>query len=160
MANPRDFCKWSDRKLAKDLIHTQNPDCIIGAPPCTPFSIWNHGIHFKKMDKDKVREMLQEGRLHLSFMCSLYRRQMARGKWLLHEHPASALSWREDDVEAIRRSLFVQTAVGDQCHYGLVTLPEHDKSKMMPALKPTRFKTNSSVMISQWGKRCDRSHTR
>ena len=130
------FCKRADRKLAREMIERQDPDWIIGAPPCTAFSIWNHGINFKKMDREKVREMLHEGRLHLSFVCSIYRMQMKKNKWFLHEHPATAMSWREDDIEAIRRSPFVQTVVGDQCQYGLVTPAAHDKSVMVPALKP------------------------
>ena len=70
-------------------------------------------------------------------MCSIYRRQIDRGKWFLHEHPASAFSWREDDVQALQRNPFVQTIVGDQCQYGLVTPDAHDKSKLVPDLKPT-----------------------
>ena len=37
-----DFTKKSDRREAKHMIDTQNPDWVIGAPPCTPFPIWNY----------------------------------------------------------------------------------------------------------------------
>ena len=42
---PWDFTKRSDRKLARDLLNQQDPEWIIGAPPCTAFSIWNHGTN-------------------------------------------------------------------------------------------------------------------
>ena len=148
----------ADRKLARQLISEQDPEWIIGAPPCTAFSIWNAGINFKKMDPAKVKAMIEEGRLHLRFMCSLYRRQIMNGKYFLHEHPASALSWRTEEIKALEKMALVQTIVGDQCQYGLVTPAEGDRTKLMPALKPTRFMSNSTVMLRQLGKRCDKSH--
>ena len=112
--SPWNFCLREDRKLARQMIERQNPDWIVGAPPCTPFSIWNHGINFKRMDKSKVEKMLQEGRLHLRFMCSLYKRQIVNGKYFLHEHPATAISWRDDHVQSLERHPLVHTVVGDQ----------------------------------------------
>ena len=113
---PWNFCRREDRKLSRSMIEKQDPDWIVGAPPCTPFSIWNHGINFKKMDPDKVKALIAEGLVHLRFVCSLYRYQMSRGKFFLHEHPASALSWR-----AIEKLPLVHMITGDQCMYGLVT---------------------------------------
>ena len=110
------------------------------------------------MDPDKVRELLQEGRLHLSFVCSLYRRQLARGKHFLHEHPASAMSWNEDAVKALGRDPTVRIVTADQCQYGLVTPSAKDKTKMVPAMKPTKFMTNSVAMASQLQQRCKRDH--
>ena len=89
---PWDFNKRSDRREVKDMINRLNPDWVIGSPPCTPFSIWNHGINYKKMKPDQVKAMIAEGQTHLNFVCSLYRSQMRRGKYFLHEHPASAVN--------------------------------------------------------------------
>jgi hypothetical protein len=155
---PWDFSKRADRKEARDLISAQDPDWIIGSPPCTPYSIWNFGINYKKMDPDKVKTMLAEGKVHLDFVCSLYRRQLRRGKHVLHEHPATALSWRQDSIEAIMKDPTVQAVVGDQCRYGLVTPSQYDKDTMVPAMKPTRFMTNSSLMADQLNLRCKRDH--
>ena len=47
---PWNFCTKADRKLARDMVNRLQPDWIVGAPPCTPFSIWNHGINFKNMN--------------------------------------------------------------------------------------------------------------
>ena len=48
--------------------------------------------------------------------------------------------------------------VADQCAYGLVTPSAEDKSKLLPAPKPTRFMTNSSCMASQLQRRCLKDH--
>ena len=135
---PWDFLKRSDRKLARRMINEQDPDWVIGAPPCTSFSIWNHGMNYKKMDPDRVSQLLAEGRQHLRFVCSLYRRQIARGKFFLHEHPATALSWKEEDIDALARLPFTYLVTGDQCMYGLVTPSADDPTQMVPALKPTK----------------------
>ena len=91
---PWDFTKRADRKLARELINKLDPEWVLGAPPCTAFSLWNHGINYKKINKEKVHAMMEEGRLHLRFACSLYRRQIARSKFFLHEHPTSAFRSR------------------------------------------------------------------
>ena len=71
---PWNFCKRKDRQEARKIIERKRPMWIIGAPPCTSFSIWNHAMNHKKKDPQRVREQLKEGRLHLQFACSLYRR--------------------------------------------------------------------------------------
>ena len=140
------------------MIERKNPLWVIGAHPCTSFSIWNHGINHKRMDPQKVRDQLKEGRLHLQCACSLYRRQVAACGYFLHEHPATAMSWNEDSIHAVARMPTVHTVVGDQCQYGLVTPSEADPKVMVPALKPTKFMTNSQVMRDQLGRRCSRDH--
>ena len=57
------------------------------------FSIWNHGIDYKKMDKAKVEKFISDGLIHLKFMCRLYRTQIDH-----HEHPASAMSWKVTEM--------------------------------------------------------------
>ena len=78
-------------------------------------------MNYKNTDPDRVREMVAEGRPHLHFMCSLYRRQVARGKYDLYEHPAAALNWKEDVIEALTRHPMSKVVIADQCRYGLVT---------------------------------------
>jgi hypothetical protein len=76
---PWNFLQKDDRRLAKHIIDEKNPEWILGAPPCTPFSIWNYAMNYPKMDPAKVQALIDDGRVHLNFMCSLYRRQMAKG---------------------------------------------------------------------------------
>ena len=74
-----DFCKSADRREARRMVKELDPDWIIGAPPCTAFSIWNYGLNYKKMSAEAVRAKLEEGRLHLKFVASLYELQIQRG---------------------------------------------------------------------------------
>ena len=83
--------RYDARIMQRDL----KPTWLVGSPPCTPFSIWNVGINFKKIDPSRLAAMLEEGRSQLCFCAELYRRQLRDGRHFLHEHPASAISWRE-----------------------------------------------------------------
>ena len=118
-----------------------DPDWVIGAPPCTAFSIWNYALDFKDMDAEAVRDKLAEGRIRLKICCRMYRRHLRRGQIFLHEHPATATSWSEEPIEepieklCNHSSTFVVKA--DQCAYGLLTPSGADPSVMAPALVPT-----------------------
>ena len=76
---PWNFPKRADRRLASQLIDKDEPDWLIGSPPCTAFSIWSYAMNCPKMDKEKVDETIAEGRTHLNFVVSLYRKQIMRG---------------------------------------------------------------------------------
>ena len=95
------------------MVRELKPTWVIGSPPCTAYSIWNAGINYRKMSAEKVSRLMQEGRMHLSFVASVYREQLKHGRHFLHEHPASALSWREPCVDAIRKDPRVSEVVCD-----------------------------------------------
>ena len=65
------------------------------------------------MDQAKVRELLAKGRLHLNVLCPLYRSQQAKDKYYLHEHPATALNWKENAIEALARHPLSKVVVAD-----------------------------------------------
>ena len=157
---PWDFTIRADRRLARELIDRDQPDWLIGSPPCTAFSIWNYAMNYPKMDKEKVRAAVEAGRTHLNFVVSLYRKHMNRDKlFFLHEHPATALSWKGETVMALLKSPLVLTVIADQCRYGLTSPAEGKPGQRLPALKPTRFMTNSKFMRDQLSMRCDKQHS-
>ena len=80
-----DFRLRSDRRLAMKMVEEQNPDFVIGSPPCTAWCAWNQHLNFKRMDAAKVKQIVDEGRIHLNLFARLYRRQLANGKSFLHE---------------------------------------------------------------------------
>ena len=116
----------------------EKPRWIIGSPPCTPWTIWNFGLNDKKMDPAVVANMLLEGRMHLRFCAKLCRRQSRGNRHFLHEHPASAFTWREPEIDALVNYRWTYAVVCDQCRFGLTTLPA-DKTTQELAMKPTRF---------------------
>ena len=113
-----DFTKIRHRKDARRMVRELKPNWIIGSPHCTAFSRWNIGINYKKMSPTDVFKMLSEGRLHLLFMASIYREQLRCGRHFLHEHPASAMSWREECIDDLRKDSRVHEVVCDQCQFG------------------------------------------
>ena len=152
-----DFRLPQHRRDAKRMVRELQPTWVIGSPPCTAWSIWNFGINYKKMDVKDVSAMLEEGRLHLKFMTGIYKEQLRHGRHFLHEHPASAFSWREDCIDELRKDPRVGEVVCDQCQFGLKTRGDKPGEKAL-AMKPTRFMSSSPFMLSQLDRRCDRSH--
>ena len=155
---PWNCCRKKDRQEAKKIIQRKKPTWILVAPPCMPFSIWNHGINHKRMAAEDVEKSLEEGRLHLQFACSLYRYRVSQGRYLLHEHPASAMSWSEDSIKSSLKLRNVRQVTGHQSQYGLVTPSANDSNELVPAMKPTQFKSNSEVMCGQLMRKCNREH--
>ena len=66
---------------------------MVGSPPCTAFTTLN-SINDARMDPKEVQRRIEEGTMHLKCMARVYRRQMARGKFLIIEHPWSASNWK------------------------------------------------------------------
>ena len=116
---------------------------------CTAFGSWQR-INDKIRDPAICAAEKARCLMHLSFCIDLHREQHRSGRYFLHEHPASALSWRTDDIKSIEKHVTVQTTVGDQCQYGPVTPAEGNRHLKVPALKPTRFMSNSSHAWSTW----------
>ena len=154
---PWNFNKKSDHKEALRLYEELKPDWVVGSPPCTDFSSWNIGINHKRMDPAEVERRLAEARCHLRFVVMLYKKQLARGKHFLHEHPAGARSWQEPYMVELLQHDDVKSVISHQCEYGL-TSP--DKSgTLQPVLKPTRWMSSSQHMINRLSRRCSRTHT-
>ena len=109
------------------------------------------------MEPGVVAKMLEEGRTHLRCCAKLYRRQLKHGRHFLHEHPASAFSWREPEIDALVQNPKVLTVTCDQCMFDLMTVSE-DKTGKALAMKPTKFMTSSQEMVLALDRRCDRSH--
>ena len=82
-----DFTKAAHRREARELIAREDPDWIICGPPCTAFSNLNYGLNYPKLPPDEVDRRVAAGMVHLRFACHLYRDQVRRGKFFLHEHP-------------------------------------------------------------------------
>ena len=94
---PWDFDDMGCRQRAKELIRKTKPLLLIGSPMCSWFSSlmqWN----FSKMPAKKVEENLRRALSHLSFVFELYGLQAGEGRYVAHEHPAAAISWKAECV--------------------------------------------------------------
>ena len=90
--------------------------------------------------------------VHLEFSIRLYRYQMQHGPYVLHEHPATASSWRVPSVEALSRSPLVSCIVSDMCAFGMHA--GGDGGEIGPFRKPTRFMSNSQAILRRTNKTC------
>ena len=88
---------------------------------CAAFGQMNN-INFSRMSEQEVKDVVEYGTMHLEFCLELYRTQLRNGLYFLHEHPAYARSWQNEEVQRIMSRRGVRTVVGDVCACGLATL--------------------------------------
>ena len=151
-----DFTKKEDQDRALCKIRTDKPNLVIGSPPCTKFSILMGLVHAKGLtDEQKAKFMkeLREAIAHLRFCVKIYNIQRREGRYFLHEHPLTASSWGVECIEKLCGQHDVFTTSCHQCAYGLTTT-DTDRTTVRPALKPTRFMTNSWMMLQRLSLRC------
>ena len=150
---PWDFDQESKRSKARKLIASQKPLFIVGSPMCKAFSTWqalNRAKHGH--DKTRIRREMTKALVHVNFVVELYRDQIARGCYFLHEHPLHATSWQHDPVKELLARDDVQLGEADQCQYGAEAV--HGKDIGKPLKKPTGFMSNAPELVKALSKRC------
>ena len=93
----------------------------------------------------------------MEFTVAMYRIQRSLGGHFLHEHPATASSWKLKCVRDMMQEEGVHTTVADLCMYGLQTRGD-SKGELVRAKKTTKFMTSSPEIARALSRRCDRSH--
>ena len=91
----------------------------------------------------------------MRFAIKLYRLQAEQGRWLLHEHPSSATSWRMPEMQSLMNDLHIQKTVGHMCRYGTQYKNEHGSGKVK---QPTGFLTNSAMLADSLSLKCLGGH--
>ena len=86
------------------------------------------------MGKAKVEAARRGGDVHLMFCVTLARRQMVGDRHFMYEHPKSAVSWDNPNVDKLASTPGVMRTELDQGEFGLVSEDELGKA---PAKKPT-----------------------
>ena len=150
-----DFRRAEDRERAREQIRREKPFLVVGSPPCTEFSAVQN-LNRRHFSAAEARRRRAEAMTLLGFALEVYQLQLDAGRHFLHEHPASASSWREAKVQRLRQDTRVTEVVGHQCRYGLRT--RGPGGTWMPALKPTRFLSSSEDILRQLGLRCRGAH--
>ena len=79
---------------------------------------------------------MKEARVHLSFVCSLYKMQHDAGRYYVHEHPQLAGSWSEDISKQTEEYTNAYLLTIDQCCYGLTSITP--TGEVLPAMKNRR----------------------
>ena len=146
----------NDRKEAKHLVETTCPEWLILSPPCTMFCLMSVNVNHPKMDPAKLLKLKKLARQHLHFALSLARLQMKAGRHFLFEQPATATSWKDPGMVSMAKEPRVDVVVGHQCQYGCVTT--NKEGFECPALKPTKWMSNSPAMLARLDKKCPKNH--
>ena len=137
------FARRADRVQAYQMVATQKPTWAIGSPPCTSYCALNAHLNYPKMDGATVQRLRAEGAIHLACIAKIPRIQIQGNRFVLHEHPQTALSWAEKCITDLIDSTDVGVVVGDQCQYGLTV--ETTSGDSLPAKKPTQIDVDLSL---------------
>ena len=114
--SPWDFDIPEQRNQCVRKILDQRPAFLIGSPMCTAFSILQ-GLNKARMDPDKYEAMWNKGVRHMIFAVKLFRIQAESGRFFLHEHPASASSWKLPEMVALMADLNISKINAHMCRF-------------------------------------------
>ena len=81
----------ADQVKARKRLSVEKPHLLILSPTCLAFS----QLHALNTKPDRLAELLEQGRHHLEFACSLAGSQVERSGRVPFEHPWAATSWDE-----------------------------------------------------------------
>ena len=154
-----DLSNSAQQARALQLIKDSSPKVVVGSPPGTKFSIiQNLNRHLHQDDPEwnaRFNDEVKKATDHLRFSAKVYKLQISRGRYFVHEHPQSATSWEVDSIRDLVDHEDAIKIVADQCMFGLTTTID---GQVIPAKKPTGFLTNSWKVAERLSKRCDKSH--
>ena len=108
-------------------------------------------INFKKMEPERVKEIIMHGLRHLEFCMYLYGIQVKQGLYFLHEHPANATSWKAWQVQEIMKMPNVKKIMSDMCAFGITKKDEEGEGLIK---KPTAFMSNCPEILKKLSQRC------
>ena len=144
---PWDFDDPKKQEEALQLFEKQKPVLLVGSPPCTPYSILQR-LNDHKRTPQETEDMMARAKVHMDFVCRLYKMQIQAGRYFLHEHPATATSWELKCVQEVLHMDGVDVVHGDQCQYGQVN------GNKQPIKKGTGWMANSKEILRALRKRC------
>ena len=148
------------RTQTRHNIAKGDPLIVLGAPPCTVFSSMQN-INQKHHGTPEWQSKYEEGLSLLQFSVEVYWDQVARGKFFLHEHPATASSWDLQMIKELAEHPGVLTVTGDMCRWGMHLSEEsHNQGTEQSVLvkKPTKWMTNCLALAATLGVRCIGGH--
>ena len=150
-----DFIKVEMRNHAYRRVMEEKPFLLIGSPMCKHWStIMN--LNYARMSWEDKERLLADARVHLEFVCKLYKLQHGAGRYFTHEHLQGASSWKEKSMQEIKKWTRADCFTIDQCQYGLTT--RNDAGEEVPARKPTTVMTNCPALGITLNKRCKGEH--
>ena len=121
---------------------------------CAAFSHMNN-INFSRVSEEDARNVIEYGTRRFDLCMRLYRIQVRNGLYFLHEHPAGARSWENEDVRKVLKLTGVATVTGDMCQFGM---EQETDEGLMAVRKRTQFMTHAPEVAGGLGG-CARAST-
>ena len=107
----------SERKKVINTIAQFRPRLVIVQWPCTPWSILQDNANYKDRP-DELRERRDADKVFLQLVKDIFTVQARRGDHALAENPATAASWREDEIRELTDKYFSGTS--NMCRFGML----------------------------------------
>ena len=147
---PWDLSLPSVQDRVRKLVRSTQPFCIIGSPPCTPFSPLQE-ISRKKRDPKIMAEELRRGKAHIDFCLQIYAIQLAGKRHFIHEHPECSTAWATVEMKRFMLRPEVDATTIHMCAYGMKS--EDDKGEGL-VKKATRIMSSSPEVLKRVEARC------
>ena len=149
-----DLSKESDQRELNRLLDRHQPECLIGSPPCGPYSPLQH-LSKNKRSAEEIAQTLNEGRTHLRVSCKAYTKQMDEGRLFLHEHPKGAESWKEPEMQTLMNDPRTFVVQGPMCRWKMMSQDSQGEGYVR---KETQYLTNSYELAKVLTGQCDGQH--
>ena len=155
MKDPATGQRWdlSDKKTqdrVRRLIRDTEPYCIIGSPPCTPFSLLQE-LGRARRDPQIMKKELEDAKGHIRFCMEIYRTQLKARRHFIHEHPETPRAWKMPEVIDIMMQPEVDSTVLHMCAFGMKAT---DGEGTALVKKPTRIMSSSEEVMKRISRRC------
>ena len=144
-------CPKTQDKVRRMVRETQ-PFCIVGSPPCTPFSQLQ-GLNNFKRDPATVKRELEAGKKHIRFCLEIYEMQLRNHRHFVHEHPAGSTAMTE--VKQFILENGIESVVTNMCSFGMTAIDEHGEGFVS---KPTRILSSSGEVLKRIRRPCTKDH--
>ena len=147
---PWDMGNPSVQSRVKKLVRDTQPFCVIGSPPCTPFSRLQ-AINKARRDPATVAEELRQGKAHINFCLQVYALQIVGKRHFVHEHPDGSTAWQTPEMLEFMLRPEVDATVIHMCAYGMTA---EDEVGIGLVKKPTRIMSSSPEVLKRVEARC------
>ena len=142
--------------IERGKILLENPDLVVLALPCAPWSV----LQYLQNPKVKAanRDRQARHRPFLEFAEEVARHQMSKGKYFVLENPAASAAFREAPLVELASCDGVGSVKFDMCTQEL-----REPESGLPLKKSTRLLSNSPAIIAHFRTQqctCTSSHAR
>ena len=98
-----------------------------------------------------IERKLREAKSHMKFCIELYEMQVQAHWYFLHEHPASASSWKMKEMVSLMMAVGVDAVTFNMCRFGMVAARNGEEG---PVRKRTKAVSNSWEVLKRLDKKC------